>query len=171
MPFTPYHLGPSGFVGLLLRKWIDLPVFVLANVVVDIEVLFFNKWPIHRHFHTLLIGAVAGAIWAAAAYPLRAVFGKLMNFLRLPYKSTPLKMIVSGILGAWLHVAIDAVYHYDVLLFWPNRARPLFNILTQSQVKFVCIGFFVAAAAVYLVGRIRQTRANNSPAKPLNRTQ
>ena len=39
MPFTPYHFGPSGFVGLVFGKWIDLPVFVLANVIVDVEVL------------------------------------------------------------------------------------------------------------------------------------
>ena len=39
MPFTPYHVGPSGFVGLVFGKWIDLPVFVLANVIVDVEVL------------------------------------------------------------------------------------------------------------------------------------
>jgi len=50
MPFTPYHFGPSGFWGLAFRKWLDLPVFVLANVIVDIEVLviwFFGLgWPL-----------------------------------------------------------------------------------------------------------------------------
>ena len=39
MPFTPYHFGPSGFFGLALKKWIDLPVFLLANVIIDVEVL------------------------------------------------------------------------------------------------------------------------------------
>ena len=67
MPFTPYHFGPSGFVGLVFRKWIDMPVFVLANVIVDVEVLavglFGLGWPIHRYCHTLLIGAVVGALW------------------------------------------------------------------------------------------------------------
>ena len=75
MPITPYHFGPSGFVGLALRKWLDIPVFVLANVVVDIEVLVIRLlglgWPAHRYSHTLLIGAVVGAIWGVAAYPLR----------------------------------------------------------------------------------------------------
>ena len=40
MPVTPYHFGPNGLVGLLFKRWIDLPVVVLANVVIDMEVLF-----------------------------------------------------------------------------------------------------------------------------------
>ncbi|MHC4641289.1 MAG: hypothetical protein ACYS32_06565, partial [Planctomycetota bacterium] len=78
MPFTPYHFGPSGLIGLALRKWIDIPVFVLANVIVDIEVLIMVlldvRYPIHRYTHTLLLGAAAGIIWALAAWPLRTVF-------------------------------------------------------------------------------------------------
>ena len=36
MPFTPYHFGSSGFVGLAFRKWLDVPIFVLANVIVGV---------------------------------------------------------------------------------------------------------------------------------------
>ena len=39
MPFTPYHFGPSGFIGLLFRKWLDVPVIVATNVLIDIEVI------------------------------------------------------------------------------------------------------------------------------------
>ena len=52
MPFTPYPFGPSGFAGLVFGKWIDLPVIVLANVIVDVEVLVIGilglEWPAHR---------------------------------------------------------------------------------------------------------------------------
>ena len=37
MPFTPFHFGPHGCVGLPISKKINVLVFVLANVVVDIE--------------------------------------------------------------------------------------------------------------------------------------
>jgi hypothetical protein len=91
MPFTPYHFGPSGFIGLVFRKWIDLPVFVLANVIVDVEVLiiwaFHLGWPIHRYAHTLLIGAAVGALWGIAAYPLMPVFKKIMQLFRIPIKA------------------------------------------------------------------------------------
>lgn len=151
MPFTPYHFGPSGFIGLAFKKWIDVPVFVLANVIVDIEVLLYHHWPVHRYAHTLLIGAVAGALWGVAAYPLRPLFKKVMQLVCLPYKTTFLKMIISGVLGVWLHVVIDAVYHWDVRLLWPNNAKPLYGLISQEQVKLLCLVFFAAAFILYLL--------------------
>src|SRR4030042_3582757 len=152
MPFTPYHFGPSGFLGLAFRKWVDVPVFVLANVIVDIEVLVIKllgvEWP-HRYVHTLLLGAIAGALWGIAAYPLRHLFEKIMQMLRIPYQTSLRKMVVSGVLGVWLHVLIDGIYHWDVRIFWPSKAKPLWRLISQEQVKMVCIGFLVAAAVVY----------------------
>lgn len=151
MPFTPYHLGPSGFFGLVLKKWIDLPVFLLANVIVDIEVLFYDKWPVHRYFHTLLIGAVVGAACGILAYPAGGIFKKIMQAIRIPYQRSLWKMIISGILGVWLHVLIDAVYHWDVNIFWPSRVKPLFNLASKAQVQTICAALFIAAVAVYLI--------------------
>jgi membrane-bound metal-dependent hydrolase YbcI (DUF457 family) len=149
MPITPYHFGPSGFLGLTLRKWLDVPVFVFANVVVDIEVLFNHHWPMHRYFHTLLIGAVVGAIWGIAAYPLRHFFKKIMQMLRIPYQTNLWKMVVSGVLGVWLHVVIDAIYHWDVQILWPSKAKPLWQLISQRQVEILCVGFFIAAVIAY----------------------
>ena len=153
MPFTPYHFGPSGFIGLTFRKWIDIPVFVLANVIVDLEVLIIRLlgvgWPIHRYIHTLLIGAAAGIVWALAAYPLRNVFKKIMLLLRIPYKTSIWKMLTSGILGVWLHVVIDSIYHWDVRLFWPSKAKPLYALVTKQQVQTICLAFFIAATVLW----------------------
>jgi membrane-bound metal-dependent hydrolase YbcI (DUF457 family) len=35
--------------------------------------------------------------------------------------------MLSGLAGAWLHVLIDGMYHYDVQVFWPIRSNLLFN--------------------------------------------
>ncbi len=150
MPFTPYHFGPSAFFGLVFRKWIDVPVFLLANIVVDIEVLFFAKGPHHRYFHTLLIGAAAGVVWGLTAYPLRGLFKKIMQIIRIPYQTTLPKMIISGIFGIWLHTIIDAVCTWDVRLLWPSRATPLFWLLTPTQVKICCLLFLIGAVILYL---------------------
>jgi len=159
MPFTPYHFGPSGFFGLVLRKWIDLPVFVLANVVVDVEVLVVGLlglgWPIHRYCHTLLVGAVVGALWGVAAYPLRNFFTRTMRVLYIPYKTGFRKMVVSGIIGVWLHVLIDGAYHSDVQIFWPYNSVWLSRIIkgrfTEEKIEAVCILFFAAAFIVYIL--------------------
>ena len=159
MPVTPYHFGPSGFLGLLFRKWIDIPVFILANVIVDVEVLVgvvlgFGK-PIHRYSHTLLIGAAVGALWGVAAYPLRSVFKKIMQIFRLPYQTSLRKMVISGILGAWLHVVIDGFYHFDVHVFWPNKTISLWQTaaphISKRQIKIIFIVFFIAAVVPYTI--------------------
>lgn len=155
MPYTPYHFGPSGFIGLALRRWLDIPVFVLANVIVDLEVLFITHiglgYPIHRYFHTLLIGAAAGILWATIAWPLRNLFKMIMQTLRIPYQTSFLKMLISGVLGVWLHVVIDSIYHPDVRLLWPHKAIPLWRIITSQQLEFLCLVFFIAAIVLWML--------------------
>ncbi|MHC4395708.1 MAG: metal-dependent hydrolase [Planctomycetota bacterium] len=169
MPYTPYHIGPSGFFGLVFKKYIDVPVFVLANVIVDIEVLAINllglRWPIHRYFHTLLIGAALGVVWGLAAYPLRNLLKKIMTIVHIPYQTSFRKMLISGILGVWAHVLIDAIYHYDVRLFWPSRTNPLYRLLTEEQVRNVCIVFFVLFFIEYAFtvrAYVKQNKAKNN---------
>lgn len=159
MPFTPYHLGPSGLVGLVFRKWIDVPVFVLANVIIDIEVLLIMVlrlgYPYHRYCHTLLIGAAVGALWGMAAYPLRGLFKKMMHALRLSYEPSFWKMAISGTLGACMHVLMDGVYHGDARVFWPNTTISLREIvrgiMNKQQGKLICLALFVAAVVYILV--------------------
>ena len=133
MLFTPYHLGPSRFIGLIFRKWIDVPVFVLANVIIDLEVLFMLAfrlgWPSHRYLRALLFGALAGALWGVAAYPLRQAFGGAVRLLRLSYEPTRRKMIISGMLGACVHVLMGGAYHHDATVFWPNTTMSLWSTL------------------------------------------
>ena len=95
--------------------------------------LCWQHWPVHRAVHTLLTGAIAGIIWGLAAYPLRNIFAKLMQVIHLPYKTSLLKMIVSGILGIWLHIIIDAPYNWDINLFWPSRITALVGPDKQKQ--------------------------------------
>ncbi len=155
MPFTPYHFGPNGFIGLVFRKWLDLPVLVLANVIVDVEVLinwlFRLGYPIHRYCHTFLIGAGVGLFWGVAAYPLRHLFKRLMQVFRIPYETSLRKMVISGILGVWLHVLLDGIYHWDIRPFWPNHANPIYKLINQKRLEAMCLAFFVAAFIVYVI--------------------
>jgi len=154
MPFTPYHFGPSTLVGLVFRKYIDLSVFVLVNVVVDVEVLVITLFklggPPHRYFHTLLIGTVVGAGFGVLAYAAKPFFNWAMRLLKVPYQTGFLKMIASGILGVWLHVIIDAIYHWQLWIFWPSRTNPLYHLIGRGQIKAICVACFFAAFILYL---------------------
>ncbi len=172
MPFTPYHFGPSGFVALIFRKWIDVPVFMLANVAVDVEVaviaLFGLGWPIHRFCHSIAGGIVVGIALGLIAYPFMPVFKWGMNLIKLPYQKSSLKkLIISGILGSWLHVFIDAIYHWDLRIFWPLNAKPLYHLLTKNQVKLGCLIFWVLMIIPYIFA-VRQYCKKKTTTKTTN---
>jgi len=115
-------------------------------------------WPPHRYCHTLLIGAVVGLVWGVAAYPFRRFFKKIMQIIRIPYETGFWKMAVSGVLGVWFHVVIDAIYHCDVHMFWPSKAKPLLRMISQGQVKAVCVASFFAALILYAIIAVSYTR-------------
>ncbi len=177
MPFTPYHFGPSGFVGLLFRRWIDVPVFVTANVLIDVEVLadgyIAPGWPVHQlwHFHTLLIGGLAGAVFGLCVYYLRALrwcSETSMSLIGLPGKATMRSMVLAGLLGACLHVLIDSCYHYDIQVFWPHPKNPMYHWIRslsaggyrgiQQQVRLWCVIFWVLMVGLYVWLRVRHAK-------------
>lgn len=184
MPVTPYHFGPNAFVGLLFRRWVDPAVIVLANIIVDVEVLAVNfageTWPnYHRywHLHTFLIGGILGGVFGATIYairPLRLLLERAMKTARLDYKPNLYKMVIAGILGVWLHVLFDSVYHADVQPFWPSRAIPLYRWISwgrheqaQMWIRIVCGIFWLLAGAIYCysAGFLRR-KPKAAPASP-----
>jgi len=153
MPFTPFHFGPAALIGLPLKRWIDIPVFVLANVVVDFEplaVMVFNlEYPLHGYFHTFLFGGLIGLIWGLAAYPLKPVFAFLMRIFGLSYKPTLLKMMLSGLLGIWLHVFIDSILYDEMNPFWPMAGNPFHEIVRYQTVFLICEASLIAAVVMF----------------------
>lgn len=164
MPFTPFHFGPHACVSLPLYRRLDIPIFLGANVAIDIEPLLVMTlnldYPLHGYCHTLLIGGLVGLLFAMAAYPLRRAIGRVMNRLRLPYEPTFGKMAVSGVLGAWLHVLFDAPIYTDIMPFYPSQANPLYGLLSIDAVYGICAACFVPALGIYIfVAFVRKRRS------------
>jgi membrane-bound metal-dependent hydrolase YbcI (DUF457 family) len=131
-----------------------VPVFLAANVAVDVEpllVLVFRlDYPLHGYCHTLLIGGLAGLVLATAAYPLRNLIGAVMNLVRLPYEPTYLKMALAGVLGAWMHVLFDATLYDDMNPFYPWQGNPLLGLVSQGTMYSICLFCFVPALILYV---------------------
>ncbi len=161
MPFTPFHFGPSFCIALPLRKYIDLPVFVLANVVVDIEplavILFGLNYPVHGYCHTFLIGSAVGAMWALIAYSGKGAFQKLMKLLHLSYDTNLGKMLISAILGVWFHVLFDAPLYTDIRPFYPSISNPMYRVIGGSTIYLICTVSFVPALILYMIRQKHQT--------------
>ena len=156
MPFTPFHFGPSACVALPLNRYIDLPVFLLANVAVDIEpllVMMFNlSYPLHGYAHTLVGAALVGLAWGGIAYGLRGLLTVLMTKgLHLAYSPSRSRMLMSGVLGAWFHVALDAPLYTDIRPFWPLSGNPLLGMIESDAMYAICAYSFIPAVLFYLV--------------------
>jgi membrane-bound metal-dependent hydrolase YbcI (DUF457 family) len=94
-----------------------------------------------------------------------------MQILRIPYQTGLRKMLISGVLGVWLHVLIDSIYHFDVRVFWPAKAiwwwRIMYHRLNEEQIKTICLFFLLAAVVPYLLAvrsflKDNKTRNTNS---------
>ena len=153
MPFTPYHFGPSGLVALAFRKWLDIPVFILANVFADLGYLFaiiltplglFDfYYKIYGVGHTLLGGAAVGFTWAVVMYLVKPILIWFMKLIRLPYQPSFIKMAASAILGTWLHIFIDDIYHGVIL-------RALSEAFSRTWMDLFLTLCFVAFVVFYI---------------------
>jgi membrane-bound metal-dependent hydrolase YbcI (DUF457 family) len=168
MPFTPYHFGPSACIALPLRKYIDIPVFILANVVVDFEPLavmvFGLNYPLHGYLHTFLGGAAVGFFWALIAYSGKNFLQRLMKLFRISYQSSFCKMLFSALLGVWFHILLDSPLYADIHPFWPFRTNPAYGLLNHQTVYLLCKISFLPAVVFYIAAVASYVRKNNNKA-------
>ena len=154
MPFTPFHFGPHACVSLPFYRYLDIPIFMGANVALDIEpliVMHFNlDYPFHGYCHTLLFGGLIGLLLATVAFPFRHFIKKIMNSLRLAYTPTYAKMGLAGVLGAWLHVLFDAPLYNEMMPFYPLQDNFLFAVVSHRGVYRLCAACFAPALLLYL---------------------
>jgi membrane-bound metal-dependent hydrolase YbcI (DUF457 family) len=169
MPFTPYHFGPSACIALPLRKYIDIPVFILANVVIDLEplavILFGLNYPLHGYFHTFLVGTVVALVWGLIAYWGKSILQRLMKLFHLSYESNFRKMLLSAILGIWFHILLDGQLYTDIQPFWPLDTNPFINLMTLKTVRLLCTISFLPAIVLYIIAvasYVRKNKGKNS---------
>ena len=167
MPFTLYHAGPSALIALPLRKYIDIPVFILANVFVDIEVLvfMFSGWQIypgsgiHPIAHTFFFGTLLAIVWGFMSMFMKKINTRLMTEFRLDYETNILKIFASAILGIWFHIFIDCLYHSDLHPFYPfSLSNPLNFGFEPNLVMNICRILFVPAMIIFFIIVIRRDR-------------
>jgi membrane-bound metal-dependent hydrolase YbcI (DUF457 family) len=83
-----------------------------------------------------------------------------LSLFGLPYRARLISMMLAGLLGAWLHVLTDALYHLDVQPFWPYPDNPLirnfigpfglYYSTLQRYVRTALLAFWVLFLALYL---------------------
>ena len=157
MPFTPYHLGPGLFVGLLFVSFIDLPTFLVAGVIVDVEpflVLALNlNYPLHGFFHSFLGGTLVAVPLALVMYCVRGKFSCLLSFFKLEQKVSFKRILVAALSGIYIHILLDSQGYTDIQPFYPSDYNPLLTtgILAGLDAYILCMWTFFGAAIVYII--------------------
>jgi len=165
MPFTPFHLGPALFFGLLLFRYFDFPTFLVANVIVDLEpflVLVLGlRYPFLGFFHSFLGGTVAAVALALVSLRIRGPAQRVMVSLGLEQRTTKLSAFSASLGGVYLHILLDSLLYSDIRPFYPLEINPFFEGSTPptALVYQMCVVFFALGLGLYALRAIRRAKA------------
>jgi membrane-bound metal-dependent hydrolase YbcI (DUF457 family) len=157
MPLTPFHAGPGLFIPLLLLNILDLPTFLIASVILDIEpilVLSLNlQYSVHGFLHTFLGGTIAALILTLVMIKTRRLFSPVVSFFKLDQKWSFASILIAALSGIYIHLFLDAQIYWDMQPFFPLTINPF---LDQSSLAGVmptifCVWCFIGAIMIYFV--------------------
>jgi hypothetical protein len=158
MPFTPFHFGPGLAIKSMAPEHFSLSVFVLANVLMDIEPLY-RMWrvemPLHGPSHTLA-GAVLIGAGSALLAGLASRHGSML--LRRQIDRQDIELLSwrqawsGGLLGTLTHLLLDAVMHADMQPFLPFTGdNPLLHPEWILHLHLFCLLAALVGMLVVLV--------------------
>jgi hypothetical protein len=149
VPITPFHFGPGAALHALAPRHLSFLGFCAANVLMDVEPLYFlltEGVPAHRAVHTLLGATAVAAATVLGFAATRAVAIRI----RLPdlfgWRSLTTSQVALGAaLGAWSHIALDSLMHGDIRPLAPfSDANPLLHAVELGTLHWACVAAGVA---------------------------
>mgnify|MGYP000844882347 FL=1 len=164
MPFTPFHFGPCAAITFLLKERIDLPIFILANIVIDIEplaVMTLNlSYPLHGYAHCFLGATFIGALWGIVGFKGKTIIHRAMQWMGLNYRTTMKTAIISGIGGALSHIILDAPIYADIKPFYPLSSNPFYGMVSDIKMYLFCGILCITTVPLYIKARRNEKKAS-----------
>jgi hypothetical protein len=155
MPFTPFHFGVGLAVHAVAPKRVSFLSFCAANVLMDIEPLYYQLMgsrPYHRFFHTAAGGTVIivatvllflGCRWLAEHFRR---FNSSSDWTTLKFST-----VVNGAaFGAYTHVMLDSITHKYLHPFAPvfKNYQPKLSVL---EIHILCVMLGILGAVILAV--------------------
>ena len=165
MPFTPFHLGPALFLGLVLLRFLDFPTFLIANVIVDIEpftVILLNlNYPLHGFLHSFLGGTLLAIALTAFMAGVRIRFNRILSAFKIEQETSTGKILSASLLGIYIHIILDSYMHSDIRPFYPLDINPFLSrsMLVGLKINMLCTWMFIAG----LITSYQSLRLSRSP--------
>jgi membrane-bound metal-dependent hydrolase YbcI (DUF457 family) len=157
MPLTPFHLGPAILVGLIFLQYIDLPTFIIANVIIDLEplcIILFNLELTHHQFlHTFLGGTLVAVILTTFMNSIRSKFSPILRLIKIEQKTSLRKIMLAAVSGIYLHIILDSLMHVDIRPFYPLLVNPFLqeSISSIGSVYMLCLLTSIGGGIVYAI--------------------
>jgi membrane-bound metal-dependent hydrolase YbcI (DUF457 family) len=160
MPFTPLHFGPGAAIHALAPKHVSFLAFCGANVLIDIEPLYYiltNQDPLHRFFHTY----VGATLILAATIAIFMAFMRLSATVKIPnvlsWQALRLPQVMAGsAVGSYSHIVLDSVMHADIHPFSPfSEYNGLYGIVSIETLHLFCFASAGFTAVLILARRIK----------------
>ncbi len=152
MPFTPLHFGPGLLIKSLTGRLFWLTSFVTANVLIDVEVLYYlwtRSRPFHRYAHSYLGGIVAGLLAGVGTFAVAMLAARVWQGLWsiLPTaKASKLMLlfqsIAAGLVGGISHIFLDSLVHAEVEPFWPFATGNELAGLVSGRAVYLSLALF-----------------------------
>lgn len=160
MPFTPYHFGPALLAKAVLPRRISLLAFSATQVAIDLEPGYYifvaGESPVHRGVHTFLgaalvglaVGGAVASLGLAERLAARGAAGSRRLAVAPPAirsETAPGAAVLGGIVGALLHIALDAVFHSHLRPFRPFWSgdglggNPFAGVLSSDALHQGCL--------------------------------
>lgn len=154
MPFTPLHMGPGLLVRSLCRGGFSLVVFGWTQILMDLEPLWgmlTGRAQLHGWSHTYL-GATLLAIVAAFSGKFAGEWGlkllRLQEFLPITWKGAA----ASAFVGAWSHVLLDSVMHFDIRPLAPfSGQNALLQLVSIEALHVFCVLTAMLGSALFML--------------------
>ena len=157
MPLTPFHLGPALLLGLLFLRYVDLPTFLVANVILDLEPLFIILFNLdlthHQFFHTFLGGTLVALLLTWIMHKIRGTLSPWLTLFKLQQNPTFWSILLASIAGIYTHIFLDSIVHKDIRPFYPSDMNPFLDGSMSSvmSVYMLCIWSFLGGLVVYVL--------------------
>ncbi len=157
MPFTPFHFGPGLLISLIFLSFIDIPTFLIASVIIDVEpflVLVFDlNYPLHGFLHSFLGGALVAIPLSVIMSKIRGHFSSLLSFLKVEQKFSFIKILLSSFIGIYIHILLDSLMYIDIQPFFPLEINPFYrSTIWPGLIELlICIWCFIGAILVYII--------------------
>ncbi|WP_145178914.1 DUF4184 family protein [Gimesia aquarii] len=130
MPFTPFHFCPGLLAKAFSPRYFWLTSFVLANVLIDLEVLYYlskNDPPIHRYLHTYLGGIFMGVFAGLLMFGVIQIACRVLpahsrwraRVIQAPKLQLLWQSLIAGLIGGVTHIFLDSLMHEEMNPFWP----------------------------------------------------